>query len=73
MKAIVNENYLNSKDDLSLEELKTVSCFQNLSEKDLQETVTTIKKFTQITYEIFSRKIQEVPVIKINEYKTKAA
>ena len=73
MKAIVNENYLNSKDDLSLEELKTVSCFQNLSEKDLQETVTTIKKFTQITYEIFSRKIQEVLVIKMNDYKTKAA
>ena len=73
MKTIVNENYLNRKHDLSLKELKTVPCFQNLSEEELQKAVTTIKKFTQITYEIFSRKIQEVPVIKINEYKTKAA
>jgi len=44
MKAIVNENYLNRKDDLSMEELKTVFCFQHLSEEELQEAVTTIKK-----------------------------
>ena len=73
MKATVNENYLNRKHDLSLEELKTVFCFRHLSEEELQEAVTTIKKFTQISYEIFSRKIQEVPVIKMNDYKTKAA
>jgi len=73
MKAIVNKNYLNRTDDLFIEELKTVSCFQHLSDEELQEAVTTIKKFTQITYEIFSRKIHEVPVIKMNDYKTKAA
>ena len=73
MKAIVNKNYLNRTDDLSIEELKSVSCFQHLSEEELQEDVTTIKKFTQITYEIFSRTIQETPVIKMNDYKTKAA
>ena len=73
MKATVNENYLNRKHDLSLEELKTVPCLQHLSDEKLQDAVTTIKKFTQITYEIFSRKIQEVPVIKMNDYKTKAA
>ena len=73
MKAIVNKNYLNRTDDLSIEELKTVSCLQHLSDEELQEAVTTIKKFTQITYEIFSRKIHEVPVIKMNDYKTKAA
>ena len=73
MKAIVNKNYLNRTDDLSIEELKTVSCFQHLSKEELQETLTTIKKFTQITYEIFSRTIQEAPVIKMNDCKTKAA
>ena len=73
MKAIVNKNYLNRTDDLSIEELKTVSCLQHLSKEDLLEAVTTIKKFSQISYEIFSRKTQEVPVIKMNDYKTKAA
>ena len=73
MKAIVNENYLNRTEDLSVEELKSVSCLQHLSDEELQEAVTTIKKFTQISYEIFSHKIQEVLVIKMNDYKTKAA
>ena len=54
MKKIVNENYLNRKHDLSIEELKTVSCLQHLSNEDLQETLITIKTFTEITYEIFS-------------------
>ena len=73
MKAIINKNYLNKTDDLSIEELKTVSCFQHLSDEELQETVTTIKKFTQTTFEIFSLTIQKIPVIKMNDYKTKAA
>ena len=73
MKAIVNKNYMNRTDDLSIEELNSVSCLQHLSEEELQEAVTTIKKFTQITYQIFSRKIHEVPVIKMNDYITKAA
>ena len=73
MKAIVNENYLNRTEDLSVEELKSVSCLQHLSDEELQEAVTTIKKFTQISYEIFSHKIQEVLVIKMNDYNTKAA
>lgn len=73
MKAIVNKSYLNRAEDLSVEELKTISCFQHLSDEELQEALITIKTFTQITYEIFSRKMQEVPVIKMNDYKTKAA
>ena len=73
MKAIVNKNYLNRTEDLSIEELKSVSCFQQLSEEELQEILVTIKKFTQITYEIFSPAIPETPVIKMNDYKTKAA
>ena len=73
MKAIVNKNYMYRTDDLSIEELNSVSCLQHLSEEELQEAVTTIKKFTQIAYEIFSRKIQDVPVIKMNDIKTKVA
>ena len=73
MKAIVNKNLLNRTDDLSIEELKTVSCLQHLSDEDLFEAVTIIKKFTQISYEIFYSTIQEVPVIKMNDIKTKAA
>ena len=73
MKAIINKNYLNRTDDLSVEELNAVSCFQHFSEEELQEALITIKTFTQITYEIFSRAIPETPVIKMNEIKTKAA
>ena len=73
MKAIVNKSYLNRTEDLSVEELKSVSCFQHLSDEELQEALITIKTFTQITYEIFSRTIPEIPVIKLSDYKTKAA
>ena len=73
MKAIENKSYLNRTEDSSVEELKSVSCFQHFSEEELQEALITIKTFTQITYEIFSRAIPETPVIKMNDYKTKAA
>ena len=73
MKAIVNKSYLNRTEDLSVEELKSVCCFQHLSDDELQEVLVTIKKFTQLTYEIFSRTIPEALVIKMNDYKTKAA
>ena len=73
MKAIVNKSYLNRQEDLSVEELKSVSSLQHLSDEELQEAVISIKTFTQITYEIFSRTIPEIPVIKMNDYKTKAA
>ena len=48
MKAIVNEDYLNRKEDLSIEELKKVACLQGLSNGELQEVATTLKEFTQI-------------------------
>ena len=54
MKAIVNEDYLNRKEDQSIEELKKVTCLQGLSEVELQEVATTLKEFTQIVYEIFA-------------------
>lgn len=73
MKAIVKKNYLDRTEDLCVEDLKAVSCFQHLSEEDLQKALITIKTFTQITYEIFSLKMQEVPVIQMNDIKTKAA
>jgi len=73
MKAVVNKSYLNRTEDLNLEELKAVSYFQHLSDEELQEAMITIKTFIQITYEIFSRKTPETPVIKMNDYKTKAA
>jgi hypothetical protein len=73
MKAIVNKSYLNRTEDLSVEEIKAASCFQHLSEEELQELLITIKTFTQITYEIFSRAISETPVIKMKDIKTNAA
>lgn len=73
MNAIVNKNYVNRMEDISIEEIKSVSCFKQLSDDELLEVVRTIKQFTQITYEIFVGVKLEAPVIEINEIKTKAA
>jgi hypothetical protein len=66
MKAIINENYLNRKEDLSIEELKKVTCLQGLSDDELQEAAATLKEFTQIVYEIFAAGQSSTPVINMN-------
>ena len=66
MKAIINEEYLNRKQDLSIEELKKVACLQGLSDGELQEAATTLKEFTEIAYEIFSAGQSAIPVINMN-------
>lgn len=73
MKGIVNKNYENRTEDISIEEVKSVSCFKQLSNEELREVVRTIKQFTQITYEIFLFTKNETPVIKMNEIKTQVA
>lgn len=73
MKGIVNKNYENKTEDISIEAVKSVSCFNHLSDEEIHEVIITIKKFTQIAYEIFVGTAREVPVIKMNEIKTKAA
>ena len=75
MKAITNENYLNRKEDLSIEELKKVTCLQGLSDDELQEAAATLKEFTQIVYEIFAAGQSATPVINMitNISKSEAA
>ena len=73
MKVIVNENYLNRKEDLSIEELKRVVCLQDLSNGELQEVATTLKEFTQIVYEIFAAGQSATPVINMNTNISKSA
>ena len=73
MKTIVNEDYLNRKEDLSIEELKKVACLQGLSDGELQEVATTLKEFTQIVYEIFSAGQSATAVINMNTHISKSA
>ena len=75
MKTIVNEDYLNRKEDLSIEELKRVACLQGLSDEELQEAATTLKEFTQIAYDIFAAGQSATAVINMNTNisKSKAA
>lgn len=73
MKAIINENYLNRKEDLSIEELKKVACLQGLSDEELQEVATTLKEFTQIVYEIFAAGQSTTAVINLNTNISKSA
>ena len=70
---IINKNYRDRIEDISTEELKNVSCLKHLNEEGLQEAAVVIKKFTQITYEIFSLSRYEAPVINLTNIKTKAA
>ena len=73
MKAIVNEDYLNRKEDLSIEELKRVACLQGLSDEELQEAATTLKEFTQIAYDIFAAGQSATAVINMNTNISKSA
>ena len=72
MKALVNQDYLNRKEDLSIEELKKVACLQGLSEGELKEVATTIKEFTQIVYEMFAAGQSATPVINMNTHISKS-
>ena len=73
MKAIVNEDYLNRKEDLSIEELKNVACLHGLSDEELQEVAITLKEFTQIVYEIFAAGQSSTAVINMNTHISKSA
>ena len=58
---------------ISIEDLKEVSCLKELSDEQLQETLSLIKKFTQIAYEVFVSSESTTPVIQINTNKIRAA
>lgn len=70
---IINKNNRNRQEDISIEELRKVSCFKHLNDEELQEAAIVIKKFTEIAYEIFSLSLNEAPVINLTNIKTKAA
>ena len=70
---IINKYNRDRQEDISIEELRNISCLKHLNEEGLQEAATVIKKFTQISYEIFSVSRYEAPVINLTNIKTKAA
>ena len=70
---IINENHRDRQEDISIEELRNISCLKHLNEEGLQEAATVLKKFAQIAYEIFSLNLYEAPVINLTNIKTKAA
>lgn len=70
---IINKNNRDRLEDLSIEELRDVACFKHLNDEVLQEAAMTIKKFTQIAFEIFSMNRDEAPVINMTINKIKAA
>ena len=73
MKAVLNNHDYSRQEDITIEDLKDVTCFKGLGDDELREAVEVIKKFTQIVYEIFAATSRDIPVIEMNNNKIKAA
>ncbi len=71
MKAIVTTDYQNRIEDISIEEIKQFEYFKNMNDDELKNIIITIKKYTQIVYEVFVQNENAVPVIKMNNEPTK--
>lgn len=66
MKAIVRTDYQNRIEDISIEEIKQIDYFKNLKDEELENIISSIKKYTQIVYEVFIQNENIIPVIKMN-------
>ncbi len=66
MKAIITTDHQNRTEDITIGELKQIECFKYLNDDELQNIMLTIKKYTQIVYEVFMQKENSIPVIKMN-------
>jgi hypothetical protein len=66
MKAIVTTHYQNRTEDITIEEIKQIDYFKNMKDEELKNIIITIKKYTQIVYEVFMQNENRIPVIKMN-------
>lgn len=66
MKAIVTTNYQNRTEDISIGEIKQLEYFKNMNDDELENIISTIKKYTQIVYEVFIQNENAIPIIKMN-------
>lgn len=66
MKAIVTTNYQNRTEDISIGEIKQLKYFKNMNDDELENIISTIKKYTQIVYEVFIQNENAIPIIKMN-------
>jgi hypothetical protein len=66
MRAIVTTNNQNRTEDITIEEIKEFEYFKNLKDEELENIIVTIKKYTQIVYEVFMQNENRTPVIKMN-------
>jgi hypothetical protein len=71
MKAIVTTDYQNRTEDITIEEIKQIDYFKNMKDEELKNIIITIKKYTQIVYEVFMQNENRIPVIKMNIESTK--
>jgi hypothetical protein len=66
MKAIVTTDNQNRTEDITIEEIKQLNYFKNMNDDELKNIIITIKKYTQIVYEVFVQNENRIPVIKMN-------
>ncbi len=66
MKAIVTTNYQNRTEDITIGEIKQLEYFKNMNDDELENIISTIKKYTQIVYEVFIQNENAIPIIKMN-------
>jgi hypothetical protein len=66
MKAIATIDYQNRTEDITIEEIKQLEYFKLLNDDELENIISTIKKYTQIVYEVFMQNENPIPIIKMN-------
>jgi hypothetical protein len=66
MKAIVTTDNQNRTEDITIDEIKQLDYFKHLKDEELENVIVTIKKYTQIVYEVFMQNENRTPVIKMN-------
>jgi hypothetical protein len=66
MRTIVKTDNQNRTEDITIEEIKQLEYFKHLNDEELENIIVTIKKYTQIVYEVFMQNENRPPVIKMN-------
>jgi hypothetical protein len=66
MRTITKTDNQNRTEDITIDEIKQLDYFKNLEDEELENVIFTIKKYTQIVYEVFMQNENAIPVIKMN-------
>jgi hypothetical protein len=65
MRTITKTDNQNRTEDITIEEIKQLEYFKHLKDEELENVIVTIKKYTQIMYEVFMQNENRTPVIKM--------